>query len=167
MAERDLVTKEKMDFSGIFDFGGLYSFAHRWFKNEGYDGVTEESYSEKVSGNSRDVFIEWKITKQISDYFKIEHKVRFEITGLTDVEVEIDGKKKKMNKGKVVVEIKSALVKDPDSKWESSPTNKFLRDVYNKYIIPGRVEDVRGKVQGDAIAFKEEVKAYLELIGKR
>ena len=54
---------------------------------------------------------------------------------LTDVEVEIDGKKKKMNKGKAGLEIKGILTRDPDSKWDTSAFYSFIRDIYNKYII--------------------------------
>lgn len=166
MAERDLILKEKFDHTGIFDFSAFYSFAHSWFKDEGYS-VDEDKYSEKVSGNARDIIIEWTIVKRLSDYFKIEHKVRFIIEKLTDVEVEIDGTKKKMNKGKVEVEIKSNLVSDPESKWDKNPFSRFIRDIYSKYIIPSRVDSLREKTISDGRKFKEDLKAYLELIGRR
>jgi len=104
MAERDLLKRERMDFTGIFDFSAFYSFAHDWFKEERY-GVDEEKYSETVSGNERRLLIEWKTTKKLSDYFKMEHRIRFEIEHLVDVEVEIDGKKKKMTKLKSSLKI--------------------------------------------------------------
>src|SRR3989344_1355691 len=166
MAERDLLLKEKFDHTGIFDFGAFYSFAHSWFKDERYT-VDEDKYSEKVSGNARDIIIEWTIVKRLSDYFKIEHKVRFIVEKLSDVEVEIDGVKKRMNKGKVEVEIKSNLVSDPDSKWDKTPFYRFIRDIYGKYIVPNRVDALRDKTSGDGRKFKEELKAYLELMGRR
>ena len=77
-------------------------------------------------------------------------KVEFEVKELVDVEVEIDGKKKKMNKGKVSVDIKGDLVKDPESKWDVTPFYRFLRDLYGKYIIPGRTSSTspRGPPEG-------------------
>lgn len=166
MAERDQIAKEKVEYSGLMDFPAIYSFAHSWFKQEGY-GVNEDKYSEKVSGEKRDINIEWKATKKISDYFKVEFKVGFEISDLTEVQVEIDGQKKKMNKGKIVVEITGTLVKDHESKWESSPFQRFWRDVYNKFIIPGRISAVEGMVAGKLVDFKDQIKNLLELIGKR
>jgi hypothetical protein len=129
--------------------------------------VNEERYGEKVSGNARDINFEWKAMKILSDYFKIEHTIRAEITGLTDVEVEIDGKKKKMNKGRIAMEIKGALLKDPESKWDSHPTTRLLREIYDKYIIRGRVDAMEMKVADDVRAFKDQLKAFLELTGKR
>ncbi|MBS3088915.1 hypothetical protein J4402_04025 [Candidatus Pacearchaeota archaeon] len=166
MTDKDAVLKEKVEHSGLFDFAGFYSFAHSWFKEQKY-GVNEKKYSEKVKGNARDLRIEWAATKAISDYFKIELDITFEVWGMTEVEVEIDGEKKKMNKGTIGAEIKGTLVKDYDSKWETSPQWRFLREIYNKYLIPARVNSMKGKVEDDVRSFKEELKSFLDLIGKR
>lgn len=166
MADKDLVIKEKIAHSGIWDFAALYSYAHSWFVEEGY-GVVEEKYSEKVSGNKKNIYIEWSCKKEISDYFNIEFKLKFFINGLSDVEVEIDGEKKEMNKGNVLIEIKGILTKDPKSKWDTTPLYKFMRDVYNKYVIPARVDALENKTIGDVQTFKDELKAFLELSGKR
>ena len=166
MTDKDAVLKEKVEHSGLFDFAGFYSFAHSWFKEQKY-GVNEKKYSEKVKGNARDLRIEWAATKAISDYFKIELDITFEVWGMTEVEVEIDGEKKKMNKGTIGAEIKGTLIKDYDSKWETSPQWRFLREIYNKYLIPARVNSMKGKVEDDVRSFKEELKSFLDLIGKR
>lgn len=166
MAEKDLVVKEKVEGNGIFDFPAFYSFAHGWLRYEEYI-VIEDEYSEKYSGNTRDVVFKWTALKQLSDYFKVEIKLKFEVRELTDVEVEIDGKKKKTNKGKVTVEMKGTLVKDPESHWEGTPWYKFLRETYDKYIIPKRVDDMKDKVAGDIRSYKEELKSALDLSGRR
>lgn len=167
MVEKDQIIKEKLDHSGIFSFSDLYTFMHTWLKDNLY-GVNEEKYGEKVSGASRDIGFEWKATRTLSDYFKIEHTIRVDVTGLTEVEVEIDGKKRRMNKGKIAMEIKGILIKDPKNTWdETSPAYKFLREVYDKYIIPKRIKAMENKIENDVRSFKDEVKAYLELTGKR
>jgi len=166
MAEKDLVLKEKVEHSGLFAFPGLYSYVHSWLKDENY-GINEDKYSEKVSGNKRDLLIEWKASKRLSDYFKIEIAVKYEISEMTEVEAEIDGEKKKMNKGNVSIELKGTLVKDYDGKWETSAFSKFMRDVYNKYVIPSRVFEISNMVEGNVRKLKDQIKAYLELSGRR
>ena len=166
MAEKEQVIKEKLEHAGVWSFSGFYGFAHSWLKEEDY-GVVEEKYSEKVNAGGRDINFEWKATKEVSDYFKIELGLRFDVKDLVEVEVEIDGKKKKSNKGKVLVEMKGTLIKDPNSKWESTNTQRFFRDVYNKFVISGRIEKFNGMIFGDVQSFKEELKSYLELSGKR
>lgn len=166
MSEKEEVVKEKIASSGIFDFSTVYSFMHSWLK-ERQHGVNEEKYSEKISGNLRDIDIEWKVKKKLSDYFNAEYKIEFKVSGLTEVEVEIDGERKNMNKGKIEIKIGGKLVKDPDGKWETSPFSRFMRDIYNKYIIPTRVDSMEDQVANTARNLKEEVKALLEMLARR
>lgn len=166
MAEKDHVLKEKLDYNGLFNYSGFYNFAYAWLKYEDYD-VIEDEYSEKVSGDSKEVTIKWKASKSISDYFKIEHTIKIEIKGMTEVEVEIEGKKKKMNKAKITIEIKGVLIRDKDSNWYGGWQWKFFREVYDKYIVPGRILDMTLKVMEEVRLFKEQLKNYLEISAKR
>ncbi|MBS3090935.1 hypothetical protein J4217_00620 [Candidatus Pacearchaeota archaeon] len=166
MADKDIIISEKLDYRGLVKFSDLYQYAHSWFMEENY-GVIEEKYSEKVSGNNKEIDIEWKCTKPMGDYFKIEQKLVWEIKGLVDVEVEIDGKKTKMNQGQVKITFKGAIIKDYSSKWDRSPFNRFLRDTYNKFIIPQRIDAMEDKIKADIRSLKDDLKAYLDLSGKR
>jgi|SRR3989338_9040814 len=166
MAEKELILKEKVQSAGIFSYSGYYSFAYAWLRYEDYD-VIEEEYIESVSGNEKDITIKWKAWKQLSDYFKIEHAIKTEVRGMSDVEVEIDGVKKKMNKGKITVEIKGSMVRDPDSEWHGGWGWRFFRGVYDKYVIPGRIKEMRDKIREEVRLFKEQLKSYLELSGRR
>lgn len=166
MADKELILKEKVEQTGVFDFAKLYSFAHTWLTNEGY-GVAEEKYSEKNTGNTRNISVEWKATRGLSDYFKTEGKIKIEVKELADVEVEIDGKRIKSNKGELSIEFAGNLIKDPDNKWETSPFNRFMRDLYNKYVIPAKVDEMRGKVGDDVKKFKESIKEFLNIAARR
>ncbi|MEK6856165.1 MAG: hypothetical protein AABX66_03350 [Nanoarchaeota archaeon] len=166
MADKDLLINEKVEFNGVFSFEEAYAYAFNWFKDEGF-GLIEERYSEKVTASGRDIKFEWSAKKGSSDYFDIDLKVKVEVEGLSDVEVEIEGKKKKSNKGKIAFGIKGVLVKDPSSAWDESPFYKFLRDVYNKYIIPGRIDSMEDRVKDDVRDFKEKMKIFFEISGKR
>ncbi len=166
MAEKDLLIKEKLEHTGIFNFEDAYSYAFLWFKDEGY-GLIEERYIEKVTGNARDVSFEWKATKQVSDYFKIEISVKTDVQGLIEVEVEQEGSKIKSNKGRITIELRGALVKDPESKWDGSPFTRFLRETYNKFIIASRVDALEGTAIEDVQDFKEKMKEFFVLSGKR
>lgn len=166
MADKEVITKERLEHEGIFDFRELYKYAYDWLKEENY-GTTEKKYSEKVTGNEKEIRIEWDATKIVSDYFKIQIEIKYEITHMIDVEVEIDGVKKKMNKGKVKIDYKGSLITDPNNMWNTTQLYRFMRDTYNKYVIPARIDALRDKVFGDIITMNEELKALLEIAGKR
>jgi len=164
MAEKDLILSEKVEHTGLIDFKGMYSYAHNWLKNNQY-GVDEIEYKEKIDGNKKNISIKWEATKIVSDYFKIKHEIRFNIQNMTDVEIEIDGKKKQINKGFLEMPIKGILITDAQGKWEISPLYRFWRDIYNKYIIPSRIDRMKDKVFDELRDFKESIKAFLDHTG--
>ena len=103
----------------------------------------------------------------MSDYFKVDGEVEIDVKGMTDVEVEIDGERKRMNKGKIGFDIKALIIMDPDGKWDENGFYKFLREIYTKYVIPCRVERVKNSIKKDVMGLKEQIKAVLELTGRR
>ena len=166
MAEKDILIREKAEYTGVFDYPEAYSYFFEWFKDDKYL-VVEEKHNEKVKADGKEVTIEWKARRELTDYFLLQIDVKFEIKRMVDVEVEIEGKKKKMNKGLFRVELKGILVRDPKSIWETTVFYKFLRDVYSKYIIAGRVDQMEDRIKEDTIAFKEAFKSFLDFSGKR
>lgn len=167
MGEKDTVVKEKFKYAGLGDFKEVYKFARDWFWKEDFN-LVEDSYTEKILSNGKELEIEWTATKKITDYFKIIIKPKWRILGMTDVEVEIDGKKKKMNKFvELGIEIKGVLEKDYSSKWGTSGYEKFFKEVYQKYVIPERTDKKEDEVRDFVQDFKEEMKAFLELTGRR
>ena len=166
MVERDTILKEVVKFVGISDFKGAYEYAHEWLKSEGFN-IIEDKYTEKVSGDSKDIEVKWNADKRITDYFKIRLEILWEIYGMTDVEVEIDGKRKKMNKfGEISLKIKGILERDWNNQWTSKPSHKFFKDLYYKFIIPGRIESKQIEVQEMVQRFNSEMKAYFDLTAK-
>jgi len=166
MADKELVIQERLEHEGLLDFKALYQFAHLWLKDKGYV-TAEKKYGEKIIGNEREIKVEWESTKTISEYFKIEVTMKVELKDMSDVEVEIDGVKKKMNKGRLKIDFKGNLIRDPLNKWSSTPLYRFLKDTYNKYIIPARVEGMQIQVFNVVTDLKEELKALLEITASR
>ena len=166
MSEEDKIIEQKVKRSGIFDFKEVYQFVYHWLNEEDYT-VEERKYTEYVTGDSKKVEIKWVATKKVSDYFKNEMKLNWRIVDLTNVEVEQDGKKVKMNKGNFEVKITGNLVKDWSSTWEKNPFMKFLRGTYDKYIVEGRIKQYEIKLYGDVDELTEQIKAFLTVEGMK
>jgi hypothetical protein len=166
MADKDVIISEKVQNVGIFNFKDMYAYAFSWFQEEEY-GLVEEKYKEKVAGDTREIEIVWNAEKKISDYFKIQIKIEYLLVQLKDIEVEIDGKKSKTNKGELEMKIKGVLIKDPNSSWDASPLTVFLRDIYSKYVVPGRIEAMEDKVFEDVQDLRDQMKEFFELSSSR
>lgn len=168
MAEKENIFSSKMKSTGLFSFKDFYKFCYEWLTDETGLDVAETKYKEKLSGNSKDLEIDWTGEDKITDYFKFEVKVTFKIVGLTDVEVQQpNGAKIKTNKGEVEVRVKGNLIRDYDGKFEKNATQKFLRAIYEKWIIASRIKQFEDKLVGDCDEFLEQAKAYLDLEGKK
>jgi hypothetical protein len=168
MAEKDKIYSSKIKYNGIFSFSDFYKFCFNFLKEEGgFGNLVEEKYSEKLSGTSKDIDIEWSGSRDLTDYFKAEIKVVFKIIKLTEVEINDNGVKIKTNNGSVELSIKGTLVRDPKGNFEKSPFLKFLRGRYEKFVIPERVKEFQDKISGDCDEFLSQAKAFLDLEGKK
>lgn len=168
MPEEDKVFSSKIKYNGIFPFADFYKFCFEWVRDEtGISNLVEEKYSEKLSGDSKNIDVEWAGSKELSDYFKVKIKITFRVIGLTETEITQGSKKIKTNKGSIEVSIKGTLVKDHAGKFEKTALEKFLRGFYEKMIIPERIQNLTAKVFGDCDEFLSQAKAYLDLEGKK
>jgi len=163
--EKDKVFSGKIKQAGIFNFKELYEFIYDSLMSENYD-VFENKYVEKVSGDSKDVEIDWKATKEISDYFKFEIKADWLILGMKKVKVQKEGKEVSMDSGTLEIKFTATLQKDYENRWEGSAFKKFLRGIYDKYIIKSRVEDYELKLFQEINELIAQSKAFLTMEGQ-
>ena len=162
MAEKDNVAKRKVRHVGIFDFKEAYRFAYDWLIHEEYD-LMEKNYTEKLVQRGKEIEIVWEARRKISDYFRFVIKASWRILGMTDVEVEEEGKKVKMQQGDLTINFTGILEKDYESRWEGSAFFKFLRGLYDKYIIRGRIEAYEQKLFFEVDEMIAQMRAYLAL----
>ena len=162
MAEKDRIATEKVKHDGLFDFKEVYRFLYTMATDLEYE-IEERLYSEKNTAKGKEIEISWIAKRKISDYFKFHIQFRWLILGMSDVEVMRDGAKIKTNKGSFEITFSAFLEKDYENRWESTAFLKFLRGLYDNYIIRGRVSDYEDKVTEDMVELVEQLKAFLVL----
>ena len=165
--EKEKIFSSNISSKGIFSFQDSYKFCYDWLTEETGVDVLESKYAETLKGNVKDIDIEWEGTKKVTDYFKFEIKVVFKIIGLAEVEVEQGGAKIKTNKGKIKITVAGTLIRDYDGKFEKDAFRKFLRSIYEKWVIKSRIDQFEDKLFEDCDEFLSQTKAYLTLEGKR
>ena len=102
----------------------------------------------------------------MTDFFKFQVKVEIKIKNLKEVEVLKEGIKVKTNDGRLTIEVEGILIKDYEGKFETSGFLKFLRGVYEKWIIPSRIDEFSDKLTDICNNFLLQSKEYLDLEGK-
>jgi hypothetical protein len=167
MPEKETIFSSTIKYNGIFSFKELYNFCYSWLTEETGLDLVEEKYEEKLSGDSKSIEVEWSGSKKMTDYFKIEAKISFSISNLTKVEINSGGAKVETNKGGVKIGIKGNLIRDYEGKFETTAFKKFLRSIYEKWVIHSRIEHYEDKIISSCDDFLNQTKAYLDLEGKK
>ena len=168
MAEKEEIFSSAIKYRGIFNFKDFYQFAYDWIVEQiGMEDLSEDEYTEKVSGDEKQIIIRWTASIKLTDYFKFQLKANYQIDGLKKAETVQDGVKINTNEGQIKLTVKGVLIRDYDGKFETKPTNKFLRSIYEKWVIPSRIEQMEDKVAGDCDEFLSQSKAFLDLEGKK
>ena len=166
MAEYDKIAASKVKHDGIFDFKEVYRFLYTLASDLEYE-IEERTYSEKNTPKGKEVEIHWIVKRKVSDYFRFRMKVDWLILGMTDVEVVKEGVKTKVNKGSLEINFTCYLEKDYENRWEASALIKFLRGLYDNYIIRGRISDYEDKILEEMSEMTEQLKAFLVLEARR
>jgi hypothetical protein len=167
MPEKETIFSSKVKYNGIFSFKDFYMFCYQWLTEETELDLMEKSYKEKIEGNAKRVQIEWEGEKKVTDYFRFDANIKFVASHLQEVEINQGGAKVKTNKGEIEINIKGILVRDYEGKFETTAFKKFLRSIYEKWVIPSRIEEFKSKISSESDEFLNQAKAYLDLEGKK
>tara|TARA_Y100000310_G_C20662791_1_gene805700 strand:- start:1975 stop:2481 length:507 start_codon:yes stop_codon:yes gene_type:complete len=166
MPEKETVFSSKVKYKGIFSFKDFYQFCYDWVDGELDMDLQEKKYSEKLIGDAKMMEIRWEAEKELTDYFRFDAKITFIVEDLKKVEVSNGGVKVETNKGVVKLKVEGILVKDYKGKFETSAFNKFLRGIYEKWIIESKVEEFKAEIAEECDELLLQMKAYLDLEGK-
>lgn len=162
MSMKDFIaTAIKVKQKSIFDLDELYLLLYKWFELYGYD-FQEQEYRDIAKAGKKDLEVRWYAEKKIDDYIKFVIKISFMVVGMEDIELEEEGVKRKSKKGTVEFRFDAYLLKDYEDRWAGAAL-KFLRDVYDKYVIKGRIESLETELQGELYKFIDEIKAFLNM----
>lgn len=162
MPQKKKIYEEKLKQSGFWKYSDVYTFAFNWLKDNSYE-IKEELYSEKLSTNGKEVIIKWSASKEVTDYFQYKISLDWHILGMKDAEVEIDGKKVKTNKGEVEIKFKGEIIKDYEKRWEDKPIWKFLRGIYEKYIIRETIDEYENELKDEVKKIIKDIKSFLRI----
>ena len=165
----------KIKSGGIFDLEELYTEMERWFEFGGYSWrETKYRVAEMPNGLSQ-IEIKWECEKKGSEYLTYYLSMHWQAF-VTEVEVNVDGIKKKMNKGSIEFRFEGKLKRNVEafSPKEDSPEakkrfllkgsfGKFIMAIYDKVIIKNQVDYYKGFFFGESQRLFDEIKAFLQL----
>lgn len=125
----------QLRYHGLFDFDGFYSAVIDWAKNYGYLWH-EKSYKHKVpSPRGAEQEWDWQMSTNVNEYVRFVIEIEIHSWDLLEVEVEVEGKKKILNNGRMLIKIEGAVELDWQKKFTGSKFRQKLGEWYIKYYF--------------------------------
>jgi hypothetical protein len=152
----------KFSYEGLFDAGELYSVISSWFFEKKYDWY-EKLNQEQVTPKGKQIRIILEPWKNVSDYYKLQIRVKLHMHDINDVEVEIDKQKVKLNHGVIRITYDGYLIADRHGRWNNKPFMWFLSLIFDKYFFKDYFRKFKTWVEGDVEDLHEKVKNYLNV----
>jgi len=160
MAETDYVISGIMiKKSGLIDLREVYRLMKEWFFQRRYDFI-EKEYKDKELEEGKNIFIKWNSEKKVDDYTKMVIDVTFRGDKLEEVKVG----NRNLLKGNVSILFESYVYKDYEENWEKNPVSKFIREVFDKFIVKQHFDKIHKDLRAETYAVFDEVKRYLKAV---
>ena len=154
-----------VQYIGPFDFEELYRHLYEWLEWRGYD-VREKKYKDKVKPKrpiQRELEIDWFASREVDEYTRFQYKISFRIINLKEIEAKRDGETRKIWQADIDILIWAYMLLDKDDKWEESTILHFFKKFFETYVYKGQVDKWEEVLYWEALAFKDEAKALLNL----
>ncbi len=163
MSERNIVVdKERLDYQGVFDAKELFKVMQNWATDKGY-WLIEKKHGETTKPEGKTVDMDFEPFKKYTDYAKSIIKIKAQFQDMKDIVVERDGRKVKLQEGKIIMIFDGILETDYEGRWEGKPVFFVLRTVFEKYVYTPFISGFERGVKEDVMALKNNVKAFLNL----
>lgn len=127
---------------GFFNFAELQRAMRQWFIDEEFNMVDIPGYQQKFA-TPVGVEHEYKIKayKNVTEYVRFHFNVFVRVYDLRDIEIIRDGKKVKLQDGKIMIRVTPTLEFDWQKRFGGSKFIKALDEFLRKYVLRYKIAD--------------------------
>lgn len=163
MAEKEMiVADQRITYEGIFSLDELHKLITEWLEQKKYDRM-DKLHTESIRPDGKYVDIVLEPDKMIDDYTDLIIRIRMYVSQLKEVMVEMDGRKRRLNTGKIQIVLDAWVKTDYQGRMESKPIYQFMQTLYDKYIFKTEMSKQHSQLKGDVAHLKESITNYLNL----
>lgn len=159
---RTLSYGEQINYTGIINGPGIYKLIKKWISEHDYNHV-ELMNEEHVYDDGRQILLELRPYKELSEYAKVEIKIDLLFKKLEHVTITRNDVKHKTQKGELEISFSTYIITDLEGQWTAKPLYFFLRTIIEKFVYRsyiGKYEDV---VVSDKNDLMREIRSYLNM----
>jgi len=170
--EYKTVTKFVVNYKDVFLLEDLYVLMYEWLVENGYatradEEFPERYYLDRTGAAGKEIWIRWRCKKFPMSgprkFWRYDLDVDMHVLTLKDVELVVQNKKIKANKGEVEVEVVANLVYDVSGEWSKSSLLKPFRKWYFKKVVSKEKDMLEKKFYNEAFEFRDAITNYLKV----
>jgi len=152
-------------YNGLFDFDGMYVAITDWAKQYGFMWH-EVDYKHKVPGpeGAEQEWV-WAMYKTVNDFVKYKYQMKVHMWDMQEVEVEIDGKKKTLTKGRIYFWIDGEMDYDWQGKFKGSRFKDWMGKFYRK-VKDAEISGYADTVKYRGLQLNALIKKYFDMQAK-
>ncbi|MBI3035999.1 hypothetical protein HYY71_06790 [Candidatus Woesearchaeota archaeon] len=157
-----IVEHDKIDYSGPLKVTDLLKLIGNFLWERGFDWKQDKDFEQNTpSGKS----IEWEVSpwKWISDYARYIIRIRVLGYDILKTDAVDDGKKVKVDSGRVIIVIDGFVEYDLQHRWENKPILHFLRAVYDNFIFKAYTERFEHMLVNDINHLHTQIEKFLNI----
>ena len=125
-----------LQYKGIFDMQDLYESIAEFFRRKKFKFYEIQNRLRRPGPFGAEIYFLFQAERKVEEYYMWEVRIEIETFDVHDIEVVMkDGTKKKMQKGRIWMQINHKVITDYEKVWEKSAFLAQLKSFYNKYII--------------------------------
>lgn len=161
MGEYQKLVVRKLSYEGLFNYKDIFRIMDFWLRDKFYDKYERRS-EEFHTDRGTQIVTEFKPWKKYTDYYKGILKIEFLVMDMHDVEIERNGKKVKMNEGRIDIKISAYFIPDYEH-WWMKPMHYFLRDIFERFVYWYITRKYQGMVIDHANDLYHHINTYLNI----
>ena len=157
-----IVDHDKIDYSGPLEVNSLLRMIENFIFERGFDKAQDKDFEQNTANGK---FIEWQIApwKWISDYERYIIKVRVLGYDILKADAMQNGKKSKIENGRVIIVIDGFIEYDLQARWANSPLLNFIRALYDNFIYKAYTERFEHMLVNDINHLHSQIEKFLNL----
>ena len=157
-----IVDHDKIDYSGPVKVTDLLNMIEGFVWENGFDVRKDKDFEQNTQNGK---FIEWQISpwKWITDYVRYIIKVRVLGYDIVKTDAVADGKKSKVDAGRIIIVIDGFVEYDLQNRWEENPIFHFLRSLYDNFIFKVYTERFEQVLVHDVNRLHEQIEKLLNM----
>jgi hypothetical protein len=157
-----IVDHDKIDYSGPLEVNGLLKLIELFIFERGFDKAHDKDFEINTANGK---FIEWQIApwKWISDYHRYIIKVRILGYDIVKADAMKNGKKVKVDTGRVIIVLDGFIDHDLQLRWENFPMLHFIRAMYDNFIFKAYTERFEHMLVNDINHLHDQIEKFLNM----